>query len=66
MYAAPNVVCKAIFSERTMCLAIVNTGWNGASQAFKRVFCSCDGLLLSMLGFAKLRVAVLSGAIVEP
>lgn len=65
MYAAANVVCKAILSESTMCLAIVNTGWNGVSQTFKCTFCNCDGLLLSTPGSAKLRVAVLSRAIAE-
>lgn len=48
-----------------MCLAIVNTGWNGVSQTFKCTFCNCDGLLLSTPGSAKLRVAVLSRAIAE-
>lgn len=65
MYAAANVVCKAIVSKSAMCLAIVNAGWNGVPQTSKCIFCNYNGLLLSMLSFARLRVARLSRAIVE-
>lgn len=48
-----------------MCLPVVNMGWNGVFQSLKCIFCNCNRLLLSMLGFAKLRVAVLSREIAE-
>lgn len=48
-----------------MCLPVVNMEWNGVSQSLKCIFCNCNRLLLSMLGFAKLRMAVLSREIAE-
>lgn len=65
MHTAANGVCKAVISVNTLCLAIACAGWNGVSQIFKSIFCNCDGVLLSMLGIAKLRVIVLSRAIEE-
>lgn len=65
MHATTNEVCKPVISVNTLCLAIVYTGWNGVSQSFKSNFCNCDGVLLSLLGIAKLRVAMLSRAIEE-
>lgn len=63
MHSAANGVCKAVISVNTLCLAIAYSGRNGVSQTFKSIFCNCDGVLLSMLGIAKLRVAALSRAI---
>lgn len=65
MHAATDGVCKSVISVNTLCLAIAYTGWNGVSQGFKSIFCNCDVVLLSMLGIAKLRVAVLSRAMEE-
>lgn len=65
VHTAANGICRAGISVNTLCLAIAYAGWNGVSQTFKSIFCNCDGVLLSVLGIAKLRVVVLSRAIEE-